>query len=263
MPAKTVSVGISLEVECIGDCSIRTNYALNLFAVAHCASSRQIIKHWKNCTRPDCPVCLPLKNASDKQRPGGGKFSCLLSPLISASDLCLIAGQMAQNAQNAVKSINPAPADMRRALEGLGLATQPPGAQPGGPMGAAGVRPQLPAALGAQGVQPPVSVADQLGVTQANGQPANLLNASPTPQQQLGLVSFAGSQPPQVNSTAAGQMTAHQQLLSSIANSLANSAQANQPTLDGMTAMTMANRPVKDWHQSVTQDLRNHLVHKL
>ena len=29
--------------------------------VPHCASSRQIIQHWKNCSRPDCPVCQPLK----------------------------------------------------------------------------------------------------------------------------------------------------------------------------------------------------------
>ena len=40
--------------------------------VPHCASSRQIIAHWRGCHRNDCPVCRPLKVAeSRKARPAG------------------------------------------------------------------------------------------------------------------------------------------------------------------------------------------------
>lgn len=34
----------------------------------HCASSRQIITHWKNCSRIDCTVCRPIKGPQDNKR---------------------------------------------------------------------------------------------------------------------------------------------------------------------------------------------------
>uniref|UniRef100_A0A1I8C0I2 histone acetyltransferase n=1 Tax=Meloidogyne hapla TaxID=6305 RepID=A0A1I8C0I2_MELHA len=34
---------------------------------AHCASSRQIITHWKNCNKEDCPVCNPVKKYTNLQ----------------------------------------------------------------------------------------------------------------------------------------------------------------------------------------------------
>ena len=38
--------------------------------VPHCASSRKIITHWKNCTRSECPVCS-IQQATVAAAPSG------------------------------------------------------------------------------------------------------------------------------------------------------------------------------------------------
>ena len=40
--------------------------------VPHCSSSRQIICHWKSCTRNDCPVCQPIKHPDQRHGGPGG-----------------------------------------------------------------------------------------------------------------------------------------------------------------------------------------------
>ncbi|XP_009977030.1 PREDICTED: CREB-binding protein [Tauraco erythrolophus] len=202
--------------------------------VAHCASSRQIISHWKNCTRHDCPVCLPLKNASDKRN----QQPLLGSP---AGGIQNSIGSVGTGQQNTPSLSNPNPIDpssMQRAYAALGL---PYGNQP-----PTQLQPQV------QGQQP----------------------AQPQAHQQMRTINALGAN--QMNLPAGGITTDQQASLIS-ETALPTSLGTNNPLMnDGtnsgnvgnLSSMPTAAPPSstgvrKAWHEHVTQDLRNHLVHKL
>ncbi|KAH3820866.1 hypothetical protein DPMN_122615, partial [Dreissena polymorpha] len=168
--------------------------------VAHCASSRQIITHWRNCLRQDCPVCLPLKRASDRQKQ---PVAVAAAGAAQASPAVSTGPQAKVNAATPQIPSNMNEAQMQKAYAALGLTFN--------------------------GIQASTSRPGQLN-NQVNlglnpGQPAQVGNSNPT-----------------LNSlTAVGGLNA----------------------TDGLHIVAQTNKGTQQWHESVTQDLRNHLVNKL
>uniref|UniRef100_A0A8C3AZM7 histone acetyltransferase n=1 Tax=Cyclopterus lumpus TaxID=8103 RepID=A0A8C3AZM7_CYCLU len=196
--------------------------------VPHCASSRQIISHWKNCTRHDCPVCLPLKNAGDKRNPQSllGAAAAGLGSSLGA----VPGGQPSTPNLNPPSQIDPS--SIERAYAALGLTyqgnqIQAPTAQPNmsnqGLQGPAGMRPLNPMGANPMGV---------------NGG----LGASPQSQQ----ASLLQDTMMHLNVNSQG--------LLNDASGVGSMPTAGPPSSSGMR---------KSWHEDITQDLRNHLVHKL
>ncbi|XP_028990766.1 histone acetyltransferase p300 isoform X3 [Betta splendens] len=198
--------------------------------VAHCASSRQIISHWKNCTRHDCPVCLPLKNAGDKRNPQcesllGGASSSLGSSLGGVPG-----GQPSAANLNPPSQIDPS--SIERAYAALGLTyqgnqIQTPPAQPNMPnqglQGQAGIRPMNPMSAN------PVGLNGGVGAPSQNQQ-ASLLQDTMM------------------------HLNVNNQGLMNDSSGVGSMPTAAPPSATGMR---------KNWHEDITQDLRNHLVHKL
>ncbi|XP_077305392.1 CREB-binding protein isoform X1 [Lithobates pipiens] len=195
--------------------------------VAHCASSRQIISHWKNCTRHDCPVCLPLKNASDKRN----QQPLLGSPSSGVQNTIGTVGGTQQSAPS-LSSPNPIdPSSMQRAYAALGL---PYGNQSQGP--------------GQQPTQ--TQVHQQIRGLGTLGSPMNHSAGGMAADQQTNLISEPALPTALANT-----------------NSLLNDG-TNPSSVGNLGTMPTAAPPSttgvrKAWHEHVTQDLRNHLVHKL
>nr|XP_046272094.1 CREB binding protein b isoform X2 [Scatophagus argus] len=200
--------------------------------VAHCASSRQIISHWKNCTRHDCPVCLPLKNASDKrnQQPMLGSPGAGLQNAISTVG----PGQPSATAINSAAT-HIDPSSMQRAYAALGL--------PYGNQSPAQVQGQGPTQQNPQGPQhQQLRNMNPLGTNQMN--------------QMAGGIGVPSSDQTGMHSDSSLPSTLNNQLMpdGSVAGGM-----GNLPTASPLSATGVR----KAWHEHVTQDLRNHLVHKL
>ncbi|KAJ8283649.1 hypothetical protein COCON_G00024990, partial [Conger conger] len=199
--------------------------------VAHCASSRQIISHWKNCTRHDCPVCLPLKNAGDKRNQQSLLGSAGVG--LSASLGAVPGGQPSTPSLNPPSQIDPS--SIERAYAALGLTYQGNQVQ---------TQPAQ-SALPAQGLQ-----------AQPGMRPLNAM---------------AGGSPMGVNGGVGVQSQSQSSLLQDAM--LHTSINAQNLMNDSAGVAALGSLPTaappssagmrKSWHEDITQDLRNHLVHKL
>ncbi|XP_018419432.1 PREDICTED: histone acetyltransferase p300 [Nanorana parkeri] len=199
--------------------------------VAHCASSRQIISHWKNCTRHDCPVCLPLKNAGDKRN----QQSLFGSPPITvgATGTASTAGNVNQQPTPSINSNNQIdPSSIERAYAALGLPYQ-------------GNQMQSQSHTQAKVHQPGQSTQAMRSMNSIN---ANSMDVNGGIDVQ--------------SSNLLPDSVLHLGINSQ------NSLIGDGGSTSKLGSMPVANPPSgiggrKPWHEDITQDLRNHLVHKL
>ncbi|KAF0295122.1 Histone acetyltransferase p300 [Amphibalanus amphitrite] len=129
----------------------------------HCASSRQIITHWKTCHRPDCPVCLPLKQAENRRgqqpRPPGAPPAPATAAAAAGPKPAAAPGQFGAPAAATTGQPTPPPPQQPPQLER-------PRQLPGSPA-ALGAEP-VASAAGVGPAQPPPGAAAPTGGLQIN-----------------------------------------------------------------------------------------------
>uniref|UniRef100_A0AAX7T3N8 histone acetyltransferase n=1 Tax=Astatotilapia calliptera TaxID=8154 RepID=A0AAX7T3N8_ASTCA len=202
--------------------------------VAHCASSRQIISHWKNCTRHDCPVCLPLKNAGDKRN-----TQSLLAGAATGlgSSLGTIPGSQ-PSAPNLNQPSQIDPSSIERAYAALGLTYQ------GNQIQAQTSQPNMPN-QGLQGMTLRINIYNFLSF---------LCGVGVNP---MGVNGGVGASPQSQQASLLQDTMMHLNMNNqglNDAGGVGSMPTAAPPSATGMR---------KSWHEDITQDLRNHLVHKL
>ncbi|KAF6199565.1 hypothetical protein GE061_007591 [Apolygus lucorum] len=201
--------------------------------VPHCSSSRQIISHWKHCNRPDCPVCLPLKQA-DRHR--------------NTNNPAAVTPATVNQGGTTTQTSNPSASDMRRAYDALGI--QCPTTGSGGQLivptpAAPRTRPLAP-------IRPMQANQGQAG--------ANIVGQT----SQVGLLDGQAHQGP---SAGAAQTAASIQMtVANIQNSIfgaANDVQSGAAASKEALALITRCKDPKSGISPSLPDLRNHLVHKL
>ncbi|XP_065159068.1 CREB-binding protein isoform X2 [Atheta coriaria] len=218
--------------------------------VPHCSSSRQIISHWKHCVRSDCPVCLPLKQA-DKNR--NNPNTTTTTP-------------------QSTQSPNPSPSDMRRAYDALGIQCPTTGAGPTPPAGLIVAQQQQRPGLrmvGAnmQNIAP--GGAAGMGGVRVLAPPQNQvapnvslpLGSDPTPAALLQQQNAAAQTAANLHNMQQSAQLFEQNNAAGLMNP-DNRVQLPGGLQPGQVTATPV-QGTKEWHQHVTPDLRNHLVHKL
>jgi len=209
--------------------------------MAHCSSSRQIIAHWKHCNRQDCPVCLPLKQADNRRNPND-MMSPPGGPVVQRppGPQHVMAGMQQPNGNQATPG-QPSQANLEAARRALGIPNDNnPNAQSNQPQAIHNmpIRQNLNPQQQQQMGQHPAGMGGMMG-----GPPR--MGGQPSPISRPPMSSSAGPQYDQIAST----------LMEPTRNILPDEIQN--------TVIAAPVQSTKEWHNMVTPDLRNHLVHKL
>ena len=206
--------------------------------VPHCSSSRQIIAHWKHCNRQDCPVCLPLKQADTTRR----NPNDMMSPPGPLGGGPRPPGppqqHMAGVPPNGTAAGQPSQANLEAARRALGIPQDNQQQQP---------RPQMPGMSLHQGGQ--MNPQQQQQMVRPGGMPPGMMGPGGPRMAQQSPISR-----PSIPVTGT-----YDQIASTL-------MEPNRNILPDEIQNTVTAAPVqctKEWHNMVTPDLRNHLVHKL